>query len=160
MEFDVESILSNLGINNYKLQGDRRIVRNAASIEEATENDVTFCRYEGEEGIAFISNSNAGVILCEKSMEGLVHPKPNTQIIFLEDPKLVFSNILKTIYPNNITKKISPTAVISKTVKIGSNCYIGDYAFIGENCTIGNNTIIREKASLIQNCFIGNNCII
>jgi UDP-3-O-[3-hydroxymyristoyl] glucosamine N-acyltransferase len=55
---------------------------------------------------------------------------------------------------------ISPRAAISETAKIGSGCYVGDFAIIGENCEVGDNTIIGQGAKLVQNCFIGNNCII
>ena len=55
---------------------------------------------------------------------------------------------------------ISSNAVISKSAKIGFDCYIGDYSVIGENCKIGNNTIISDRVSLVQNCSIGDGCII
>ena len=55
---------------------------------------------------------------------------------------------------------ISPTAIISDTAKIGSNCYIGEYTIIRDNCVIGDNTTIGERVVILEGCSMGNNCIL
>ena len=55
---------------------------------------------------------------------------------------------------------ISPTAILSDTAKIGSNCYIGEYTIIRDNCVIGDNTTIGDRVTLLEDCSIGNNCIL
>jgi UDP-3-O-[3-hydroxymyristoyl] glucosamine N-acyltransferase LpxD len=162
MEENIESLLCNMGIN-YRLEGpERKKIKGVSSIKEALEDELSFCYYEGEKGVSFISKSNAGVIFCKKSMEGLVHPKSGKQaFFFLDNPRLVFVQITNKIYnKRKMVVGISSHAVISKTAKIGSDCYIGDYAVVGDNCKIGNNTIIYDRVSLVQNCYIGNNCIV
>jgi UDP-3-O-[3-hydroxymyristoyl] glucosamine N-acyltransferase LpxD len=159
MELDVESILSNLGVN-YSSQGTKRKVKGISSIKEATKDELSFCWYEGEKGISLISNSKAGVLLCKKSMEEVIRPKEGAQFFFLDNPRLVFVNVMNHIINKKKMVGISTRAVISETAKIGSGCYIGDFAIIGENCEVGNNTIIGQGAKLVQNCFISNNCII
>ena len=49
MEYDIDSLLLNLGNNNYTSQGIKKKVKGYASITEATENDIRFCWYDGEE---------------------------------------------------------------------------------------------------------------
>jgi UDP-3-O-[3-hydroxymyristoyl] glucosamine N-acyltransferase len=94
-------------------------------------------------------------------MEGAVHPKPGEQqFVFVDNPRLVFVQVVKQIYEKKKVVGISKSAVISENAKIGSNCYIGDYVVIGDNCRIGNNTIIYDRVSLVQNCHIGNDCVI
>jgi UDP-3-O-[3-hydroxymyristoyl] glucosamine N-acyltransferase len=159
MELDVESILSNLGVN-YSSQGTKRKVKGISSIKEATKDELSFCWYEGEKGISLISNSKAGVLLCKKSMEEVIRPKEGAQFFFLDNPRLVFVNVMNHIINKKKMVGISTRAVISETAKIGSGCYIGDFAIIGENCEVGDNTIIGQGAKLVQNCFISNNCII
>lgn len=159
MELDVESILSNLGVN-YGSQGTKRKVKGISSVKEATKDELSFCWYEGEKGISLISNSKAGVLLCKKSMEKIIRPKEGTQFFFLDNPRLVFVKIMNHILNKNKIVGISTRAAISDTAKIGSGCCIGDFAIIGENCEVGDNTIIGQGARLLQNCFIGNNCII
>jgi UDP-3-O-[3-hydroxymyristoyl] glucosamine N-acyltransferase len=160
MEWDIESLLSVLGVD-YRSEGARRKIKGVSSIKEASENELSFCYYDGEKGVSLLSKSNSGVILCKKSMEGVVHPKPGEQqFVFVDNPRLVFVQVVKQICEKKKVVGISERAVIAENVKIGSNCYIGDYVVIGDNCRIGNNTIIYDRVSLVQNCHIGNDCVI
>ena len=159
MEWDVESIVSQLGIN-YVCKGTKRRTRGISSIKEGTKNDLSFCRHEGQKGLELISNSNSGVILCKKSMKELVQPKQDMQLIFLDNPRLVFVQISEKILGRKRLSGISAKAVISKNAKIGKNCYVGDFTKIGNNCTISDNSIIYGNVTILQNCSIGKNCII
>ena len=60
----------------YASEGSSIKIDGAASITEATENQVSFCYYEREKAVSFVSRSNAGIILCKKDLEGFVHPQP------------------------------------------------------------------------------------
>lgn len=161
MEWDIEQILCGLGVN-YWSEGPKRKINSASSIEEASENQLSFCYYDGEKGASLISKSNAGVILCKKNIEGkATHPNPDKQQLFyLDNPRLVFVQLMSEIYKKKRMIGISEYAVVSKTAKIGFNSYIGDFVVVGDNCTIGDNTIIHDRVSLVQNCAVGNNCII
>jgi UDP-3-O-[3-hydroxymyristoyl] glucosamine N-acyltransferase len=160
MVINVNLFLNNLG-TTYRVEGIDRKVTSLSSIYQATENDLSFCYYEGEKGASIISNSNAGIILCKKSMEGIIHPKPGKQqFYFMDDPKFTFFLIMRQIYKKKKMVGISPRAVISETAKIGSGCYIGDYTTIGDNCTIGDDTVIYDKVSIVQNSSIGVGCVI
>jgi UDP-3-O-[3-hydroxymyristoyl] glucosamine N-acyltransferase len=118
-----------------------------------------------EKGILAIARSNAGVILCKKSMEGQIYPnlKKDQVLIFVDNPRFEFTRIAKKISSRNnvLSAKvgISPTAVIADSAKIGRDCYIGDHVVIGNDCIIGDNTKIESKVNL-QNCTIGDDCII
>ena len=120
-----------------------------------------------EKGILAIARSNAGVILCKKSMEGQVYPnrKKDQVLIFVDNPRFEFTRIAKKISSSRNNKLlsakvgISPTAVIADSAKIGRDCYIGDHVVIGNDCIIGDNTKVESKVNL-QNCIIGDDCII
>src|SRR5215469_5058202 len=139
MEWDIEQLLSSLGVN-YRSEGPKRKINSVSSIEEASENQLSFCYYDGEKGGALISKSNAGVILCKKSIEGKTRPKPSNQLFYLDNPRLVFVQLMSEICKKKKMVGISDYAVVSKTAKIGSNSYIGDFAVVGDNCAIGDNT--------------------
>jgi UDP-3-O-[3-hydroxymyristoyl] glucosamine N-acyltransferase len=159
MEWEIESLLSALDVD-YKSEGTLKKIKGVSSINEASEDELSFCYYEGEKGASLLSMSNAGVILCKKSMEGAVHPKVETQqFVFMDNPRLVFVEIARKIYEKKNVVGISEHAVVSEKAMIGSNCYIGDHVVIGDNCRIGDNTIIYDRVSL-QNCNIGDNCVI
>ena len=146
----------------YASEGSSIKVDGAASITEASENQISFCYYERQKAASLVSRSNAGVILCKKDLEGFVHPQPGKkqQFIFLDNPRLAFVHIANHIYNNKKMIGISSHAIISESAKIGSNCYIGHFATIGDNCMVGDNTVICDKVTLVQNCSIGNGCII
>lgn len=157
-------------------------INDVTAIERATRDNLTFCRDSGQKGVATVSGSNAGVILCKSDLRGLVHPKDERQLlIFTENPRLAFIRIFDKMLSSGIREQIqaehpkvqsrksteqagstviSPTAVISKNSKLGQNCVVGEYVVIGENCVIGDGTTIYDRVSLARNCIIGKNCVI
>ncbi len=158
MKWDASLIVSEFE-SDYKILGDLKTIQNIASLDDATADDLTFCSFEGEKAKLSISRSNAGIILCSKSLVDNVIPKPNQQIIFLNNPKLVFvqfanRNLVKKIYSN-----ISDHCQISEKAEIGKNCFIGDYAVIGKNSVIGDNSVIFSNVN-ISDCYIGKNCVV
>lgn len=69
---------------------------------------------------------------------------------------------LMMMYEASKPKKegISSLASISKSAKIGKNCYIAPFAVIGENCEIGDNCIIHDGVSIGDGAKIGDNCLL
>jgi UDP-3-O-[3-hydroxymyristoyl] glucosamine N-acyltransferase len=158
--YNIESILSKIGIS-YTLEGTANNVVGVSSIEEATQHDLSFCSSKGAQAVLSISESNAGLILCNSNLRGeAIRAKPSQGIIFVDNPRLAFIRAVNYMQNETIERRISPHAVISKTAKIGSNCSVGDFTVIGDNCSIGDNTIIYDRVSLVRNCKIGRNCTI
>lgn len=157
-EVDIQSTLSSMNIS-YKIDGnERKTVKGISSILNASSDELSFCYCDGKEALDLISQSNAGVILCKKSLYGLVHPRQGAQLIFLDNPRLVLVKMANKIFVKKRMIGISPKAMISKTAKIGDRCYIGDYTVIGENCIIGNDTVIYDKVTLVENSILGDRC--
>jgi UDP-3-O-[3-hydroxymyristoyl] glucosamine N-acyltransferase len=164
LEYDIEHILSSVGIA-YTREGTANKVTGVSSLEEATENDLSFCSSKGQDAVLSISKSNAALILCSDELRGgagaaAIPAKHSQGLIFVENPRLAFIKAVNHMQNQSIERKISPHALVSRTAKIGSNCCIGDFAVIGDNCSIGDNTIIYDRVSLVRNCNIGNNCTI
>src|SRR5919108_2899945 len=158
MEWNIKSMLSDLNVD-YTFEGPEKKIKSVSSLAEATEDDVSFSYDEGEKAASNIAASNAGVILCNKKMKGIIYPKSSQLVIYLDNPRLVLERILNLMYRKKKIVGISPHATISDESKIGNNCYIGDYTLIGDNCKIGDNTIIYGRVTILQNCVIGNDCI-
>jgi UDP-3-O-[3-hydroxymyristoyl] glucosamine N-acyltransferase len=179
LEWDPELMLSNLGIE-YSSVGRRTKIKGISSLKEATENELSFCWYEGDRALSVITDSKAGAILCKRSIEDMVtsnsklvtndrtanekHPSQQeqnrNQLIFVDNPRLAFVQLMNIIINKRDIPVVSSTALISKSAKLGVNCSIGDFVKIGDNCVIGNHTVIGDGVKLVQNCSIGNNCII
>ena len=183
MESNVESVLSDLGISYhfYGNAGDKKkkTFRRVATIQQGKEDDLCYCSFDGEEAVSIISNSNAGIILCKNTLKEYLdqyyqvlknNAQHKHQIVLVDNPRAAFIKIINKIF--NIDKRsilgsgdgastgISPTAIISESATIGSNCYIGNYVVVGKDCEIGNNTVIYDRAVIVQKCKIGNNCLI
>ena len=160
MEWDIEQLLSKEDVVS-RSEGSRIKIKNVSSINQATENDLSFCYYDGEKAASLISKSSAGVLLCKNTLEGVVHPKPGRQqFFFMDNPRLVFVRLMTQICMKKKLSGISKHAIVSESAKIGSGAYIGDYSVVGDNCTVGDSSIIYDRVSLVQNCNLGNNCII
>lgn len=78
MEWDIKSLLESQDIS-YTCAGTDRKVKGAAAISVAEDTDLSFCYHVGEKGFSLISQSNAGIIICNSSMEGLISPKVNSE---------------------------------------------------------------------------------
>lgn len=161
LDFDVKSMLSSMNIL-YETEGEGDAkVRGVASISNATHDDLSFCWYEGEKAADLVSRSDAGVILCKKSLLGTLHPRQGSQLIFIDKPRHVFVILAnKMLEGAKRPIGISPRAVVSDKATIGERCYIGDYAVIGDNCKIGSDSVIHDKVTLVSDCIIGSRCII
>jgi UDP-3-O-[3-hydroxymyristoyl] glucosamine N-acyltransferase len=118
-----------------------------SSIHQAEAADLAFCAWEGEKGANAIARSQAGIILCKKSLRGV---KSDSQLVFLDNPRLAFVHFVNRIKGDHPAK--------ARAV-IGDNCRIGELAVIGDNCVIGNNVVIEDRVSL-KNVRIGDGCTI
>ena len=162
----VESLFQHLSDPGYSFQG-QELEKNSKSIKifpsfyYGKSNRDSFCSYEEYKGMLSIPQSNTGVILCKKSMEGLLYQfqKEGQLLKFVDNPRLEYTRLAKRVTYALPKVGISKNSVIADSAKIGRDCHIGDYVVIGDNCTIGNNTIIESKANL-QNCMVGDNCSI
>lgn len=159
MSFDIKEELSYLG-HSFESEGNTELdVTRFSSITDAKLTDISFCYYEGDKGIKYISKSNAGIILCKESMIGKINPKNGQQFYFLNNPRLAFVQLFRKYSNTDETKEISKYALLDDSAKIGRECSIGPYSVIDKDCVIGDNCIIGKHVSL-SNCVIGNDCII
>jgi UDP-3-O-[3-hydroxymyristoyl] glucosamine N-acyltransferase len=158
-EWDAQSIVSDIE-KGYQIEGPYKRIRGVSSVLQAGEGDLAFCAWEGEKGISCVSNSKAGILLCKNSLKGKVS-NPNSQLVFLDNPRFVFVRFVNMMRNQGAPDRgyISPHAVIAKSAQVGSNCQIGAFVTIGEDCVIGDNAVIEERATL-KNCTIGNMCVI
>jgi UDP-3-O-[3-hydroxymyristoyl] glucosamine N-acyltransferase len=68
MSIDIKKELAELG-HKFETDGDDNPPATSfSSITEASASDVTFCYYESDKAAHYMSQSDAGIILCNKSM--------------------------------------------------------------------------------------------
>jgi UDP-3-O-[3-hydroxymyristoyl] glucosamine N-acyltransferase len=169
--FSVKEITNNL---NCYFIGDNKIVKGISTLQNATEDHISFfCNNKYRK---WLSKTNAGVCIIKSTDANLLPPKI-TKII-ADDPYLAYACVLDMFYPEiEIDSFIASSAFIANTAKIGKGCtinhnvviedgvligdnsVIGVSTYIGKNVTIGNKVTIASNVSLIE-CEIGDECII
>ncbi|MGQ0794853.1 MAG: UDP-3-O-(3-hydroxymyristoyl)glucosamine N-acyltransferase [Nitrosopumilaceae archaeon] len=164
-QWRIEDILEGVSEDEFFVDGnlDKKIT-DIASLGEATDTDLAFCSSNNTEAIKKITESKAGIILCNKSLRLHVYPKEGSQLVFLDNPRLSFVSFANRM---QVTQKnfrqettISQSSIIAKDAIIGPNCYIGNFVSIGNNCIIGENTVIHDRVTLSHNVKIGKNCVL
>ncbi|WP_457677662.1 UDP-3-O-(3-hydroxymyristoyl)glucosamine N-acyltransferase [Thermovibrio sp.] len=138
-----------------KVIGDPEVeVFSVAEIDKAKPGELTFLtnpKYK-----KFLKETKASAIITKEEIKGL----KITQIV-CKEPYVVFAKVLSLLYREELpSPQISPKATISKGVKLGKGCYIGDFAFIGEGTEIGNNCYIFPGVYIGKNCKVGDGTVI
>ncbi len=84
--------------------------------------------------------------------------------VVAKDPQLVFTEILKIFYPDQLTKKLFSQSFLTQTaikyeddVIIGKNAAIANNVEIGQGSIIGPNVVIGHGVTIGRNCLIGAN---
>src|SRR5437588_12827043 len=88
-EWDASSIMKSFE-TGYDVEGSATSITGVASISRACRDDLAFCSEGGRSAIEMIAHSRAGIILSKTTLIGLVAPKPGSQLIFVNDPRLAF----------------------------------------------------------------------
>jgi UDP-3-O-[3-hydroxymyristoyl] glucosamine N-acyltransferase len=155
MEFTAATIA---GFLKGEIVGDPDIkVNTIAKIEEGQSGALSFLanpKYEH-----YIYDTKSSIVLVNKSF--VPSGGINATLIRVENSYEAFASLLRLVDQARPRKKgIHATAIIEATAKIGTDVFIGPYAYIGENCIIGNGCSIYPHVYVGDNTKLGNNCII
>jgi UDP-3-O-[3-hydroxymyristoyl] glucosamine N-acyltransferase len=133
------------------------VVNTVAKIEEGHKGALSFLanpKYEH-----YIYTTESSVVLVNRSFAP--SSKINATLIRVDNAYEAFASLLKLVDQARPRKKgIHRTAIIEPSAKVGSDLYIGPYAYIGENCVIGDNSAVYPHAYVGDNTKIGRNCIL
>lgn len=154
---NLSEVLKDLSIN----------YRSNTTIINSTINQLSLLNVVSEHALAFIDHKRADKlqllenaktkhIICDFSFEGINTDKT---LIFVEDPKLVFSKIGNLHFVKKWGVGIHPSVSIHPKAKIHPNVYIGANVSIGES-EIGEGCVIHSNVSIYDNVIIGKNVLI
>lgn len=78
--------------------------------------------------------------------------------LVVSNPELSLAEILNLLYPPYVPSgKISSSAIIHPTAKLGAGVTIGEFVVVGENSVIGANTYLEDGVKISRNVIIGEN---
>lgn len=155
MEFTAATIA---GFLNGEIEGNPDIkVNTVAKIEEGQNGALSFLANPKYENYLYTTKSS--VVLVNKSF--VPSAKVDATLIKVENAYEAFASLLRLVDQSRPRKKgIHTTAIIEATAKIGSDVYIGPYAYIGENSVIGDGCSVYPHVFIGDNTKLGKNCTI
>src|SRR5664279_1322989 len=155
MEFTAATIA---GFLKGEIEGNPDIkVNTIAKIEEGIEGALSFLanpKYEH-----YIYETKSSVVLVNRSF--VPSASIGATLIRVENSYEAFASLLRLVDQARPRKKrIHLSAIIESSAKVGSDVFIGPYAYIGENCIIGDGCSIYPHVYIGDNTILGINCTI
>ena len=156
LKYTVNDLVKN--IDSYEIQGNDEeiIISNAKPIHQANENSIVWLKHNIKDSIKLLENTKARVIICSKEQE---LPQKNMCFILVENPKLVFSKLVKSLFVKKVKWGIHSSAIIHENAVLAKEVFIGPNTYIGES-EIGHNSIIFGNCYIYDNVKIGENVTI
>ena len=152
IELSIEQIANEIG--GKIIHGTNGSIVSVAKLEEGSEGSLGFFANPKYEESLYNTKSSAVIV------PDNFYPKKDCSatLISHNNPYFAFCTILAKFFnPNKNKSGIHPTAIISKSAKIGENSYIGPYTVIEENVTIGINAQINSHVQISEGSIIGDN---
>lgn len=134
-----------------ELVGDRSVtITGVAGIKEAKKGDITFLA--NTKYLPFLDQTEASAVITSKE----VHSKSKTLVRTL-NPSLAFTRVLSLFSDSKPerTPGIHASAVVDKTVRLGSGVSIGPHVVIGKDSVVGDNAVIEAGVFIGEACTIG-----
>lgn len=123
-------------------------ITGVTNIADAGPSDITFAVPPHIDDAA---KSTAAAVIIPDNIE--TFPKPAIRVA---NPRMAFTTLLSLFMPKpNVSPGVHPTAVVSDTVRLGTNVAVMAYAVIDDDAVIGNNTVIYPHTYIGSKVTIG-----
>lgn len=145
---------------NGEIEGDPEVyIENLSKIEEGVPHTVSFLA--NEHYIPYIYNTDASIIIVNRSLQLEKPVKSTCTLIRVDDSRIGFAKLLEAYNKiKNNKSGIEQPVFVSKSASLGTNIYLGAFAYIGDNAVIGNNVKIFPNSHIGDNVKIGDNTVI
>jgi UDP-3-O-[3-hydroxymyristoyl] glucosamine N-acyltransferase len=149
------------GLLDGEVVGDgRQEIKNVAKIEEASSGDITFLsnpKYE-----RFLATTRASAVLVSRQLDLAKYRRPSLTFVKVEDPYVGFVKTLRMLVPqiDPFPTSVHPSALVSKSAKIGKNVCIGAHSVIEDRAEIGDNTKISHGCVVGVQSRVGEDCLL
>jgi len=154
MEFSAQQIAQLL---HGTVEGDANVtVNNLSKIEEGKAKTLSFLA--NPIYTHFIYTTDASIVIVNKTLHLEKAVKSTCTLIRVENAYESFAKLLE-IYTQIKGQKvgIEQPSFIAESAKMGTDCYVGAFAYIGQNAKIGNNVKLYPNVYVGDNCEIGDN---
>jgi UDP-3-O-[3-hydroxymyristoyl] glucosamine N-acyltransferase len=132
-------------------------ISGVAKIESAEEGDLSFV--SNPKYLSYLKTTKATAVFVKKDMD--LDGVDSTNLILVDDPYFSICVILDAFFnPVRHPEGREEPCYVHKTAEVGSDEYIGAFAYIGEGAKIGNNVKIYPNVYVGRNVEIGDNTIL
>jgi UDP-3-O-[3-hydroxymyristoyl] glucosamine N-acyltransferase len=152
---NLHEIVSFLNLKNVVGSTDKKI-SGAVQLDVNNDRDDVLM-WVSEKFFNELGKIKKGTIICS-TVPHEIHT--DCTYILTENPRLTFQKVLTEYFMHKKPQGISATAVISSSVEIGLNSFIGNNVVVEDNCVIGSNVIIDHNTVIKSDTIIGNNVMI
>lgn len=132
-----------------------KVVSGFASLDTATENDISFLVKVKAADI--LTATEAGAVIVPKKMDSAV----NVPLIVVKDPYLASAHVHNYFLDQPfVAKGVHERAVVGEGCTLSSEVTIGALAVIGDNVAIGDRVVVEPGVVIGDEVEIGEDCII
>lgn len=151
MEFSAQQLAQLLG---GKVEGNPNAkVSTVSKIEEGIQGSLAFLSNPAYTN--YIYNTDASIVLVNRNLHLDRPVKETCTLIRVDNAYEAFAKLLQMAAEVKGAKTgTEQPSFISKSAKIGKDCYIGAFVYIGENAKIG------DHVKLYPHCYIGDNAVV
>jgi UDP-3-O-[3-hydroxymyristoyl] glucosamine N-acyltransferase len=171
MPFKLSRVAEEIGA---ELAGDPDLViNNLASIEEASEGELSFI--SGKKNRKLLETTRASALIVYPGLES-----DSCSLLIADDPQLGFARAMRLFYSPypEVKPGVEESATIAPDVRVSSDCYIGFNAvispgvrlgkgveihagtFIGENVEIGDGSRFYQNVTVCRDVRIGSHVVV
>tara|TARA_R110001599_G_scaffold150929_2_gene335185 strand:- start:41520 stop:42422 length:903 start_codon:yes stop_codon:yes gene_type:complete len=156
----LEDINEKLSVS-FKFKGNNELeyVDNFKSILDADEYSIVWCSPDKENKLELISQTAAKLIICDNTVQLNASLLEEKGFIIVENPKLAFTRLMRSVFPVNSETGIHKSATIHPDAQIASSAYVGPNTYVGK-CKIGKNTVLQGNNYVYDNTTIGDEVVI
>ncbi len=126
---------------------------NAKSVHEANQLSICWIAERNSQQELLFEECKANTIICSNKFQ--YSNFENKVLILVDNPRLSFLQIVRSLFLKKMKFGIDPTAIIHKDARISSKVFIGAYCVIG-NCIIGEHVKIESNCHIYDDVVIGN----
>jgi UDP-3-O-[3-hydroxymyristoyl] glucosamine N-acyltransferase len=139
-----------------RVAGDSNtVVRQVASLESALESHISF--FTGKRYLDKLAATHAGAIVLGAESEG----ETSRPRIVAENPYLYFARVSQLFNPLTLQPAgVHPSAVVSKSAKLGARVSIGAGCVIGDDVAIGEDSCLYPRVVVYAGATLGKRVIV
>jgi UDP-3-O-[3-hydroxymyristoyl] glucosamine N-acyltransferase len=139
-----------------RVEGDSEIdISSGGGIAKAKSGQVTFLDKAHYKAASLTTRASA-ILLAENHSLTRDPALPPISILRSANPRLDFTRALEMLHPAQVyAPGINPTAIVSKSAKIGKDVHVGPYCFIDDGAVVGPRTVLHSFVTLYRGAKVG-----